>query len=169
MKKRTLSLITACVMVFSVLCIPVAAANISTEPNASAGAVEQTYLYNNYFSGGSGTLNTVAGAQSKIASVSSGGLSVNAKVTSVALSITISKGSTDFYVVITSPEGSRIQTYVAGSNTSTVTRNLTLNDFNNEYPKGTWNIYIYNTGTTYTEVATATINMTVNYGYDNYD
>lgn len=168
MKKRILSLILACTMVFSVLCVSAAAAEPSTESGASSSVAVPNYLYNDYFTGGTGILNTIAGNISKIDPVSSGSLSVNAKVTSVELRVAVSKGSTDFYLGVISPKGTVVETYVIGSYTNSVTRYITLDDFNGEDPYGTWYIYIYNTGTAFTDVATATVNMTVRYGYDSY-
>lgn len=168
MKKRILSLILACTMVLSVLCVSAAAAESSTESSSFSGVAVPNYIYNDYFTGGTGILNTMAGNPSKIDPVSSGSLSATAKVTSVELSVAVSKGSTDFYLVVISPEGRVIKTYVLGSYTSSVTRKITLDDFNEEDPYGTWYIYIYNTGTAFTDVATATVNMTVKYGYNSY-
>lgn len=43
-----------------------------------------------------------------------------------------------------------------------------FDEFNDFYPKGTWKIYIYNRGSAFTDVSTATARITVNYGYDSY-
>ena len=45
---------------------------------------------------------------------------------------------------------------------------LVFDEFNDFYPKGTWKIYIYNRGSAFTDVSTATARITVNYGYDSY-
>lgn len=168
MKKRILSLILACTMVFPVLCVSATAAEPSTESGAFSGVAVPNYLYNDYFTGGTGILNTIAGNMSKIDPISSGSVSENAKVTSVELKVSVSKGSTGFYLVVTSPKKTVAKTYVEGSFTNSVTRYITLDDFNGENPSGTWYIYIYNTGTSFLDVATATVYMTVRYGYDSY-
>lgn len=168
MKKRVLSLILACTMVFSILCVSAAAAEPSADTGASSGVADPNYIYNGYFTGGTGILNTIAGNMSKIDPISSGSLPATAKVTSVELSVSVSKGSTDFYLVVVSPEGNVVKTYVLGSYTNTVLRKITLDDFNGEDPYGTWYIYIYNTGTSFLDVATATVNMIGWYGYNSY-
>ena len=158
MKQRISSLLLACLMLCTMLGTPASAMEVTSSPDAAVPA----YIYNNYFSGGTGTMNSMSGSKSKVFTVSSGGLSDNARVTSVELSVTVSRGSIPFYIVITDPVGHEYEQYVSASSRFTITA------FNDLYPGGTWRIYIYNEGVDFTEVSTATANMRVNYGYDSY-
>ena len=116
MKKRITSLCLIVLMLCAMCGTSVFAAELPSE-----NMISPMYLHSDYFTGGTGTMNSIAGSQSKIFNSSSGSISANARVTNV-----------DFY------------------------------------PKGTWKIYIYNRGSAFTDVSTATARITVNYGYDSY-
>lgn len=158
MKQRIATALFACLMLCAILEMPANAAEVS----GSLDQVAPAYIYNNYFSGGTGTMNSMAGSKSRAFTVSSGGLSDNARVTSVELSVTVSRGSIPFYIVITDPIGHEYEQYVSATSRFTITA------FNDFYPGGTWQIYIYNEGVDFTDVSTATASMRVNYGYDSY-
>ena len=158
MKQRIASVLLACLMLCAMLGVPANAAEAVGSPDHVAPA----YIYNNYFSGGTGTMNSMAGSKSRVFTVTSGGLSDNARVTSVELSVTVSRGSIPFYIVITDPMGHEYEQYVSATSRFTITA------FNEFYPGGTWQIYIYNEGVDFTDVSTATASMRVNYGYDSY-
>ena len=158
MKKRAISALLVCLMLCTMLGIPANAMEAAGATDTAAPA----YLYNNYFTGGTGTMNSMAGSKSRVFTASSGGLSDNARVTSVELSVTVSRGSTPFYIVITDPMGHEYEQYV------TATSRFTITAFNDFYPGGTWQIYIYNEGVDFTDVSTATASIQVNYGYDSY-
>lgn len=102
------------------------------------------------------------GSQSKIFNASSGSISANARVTNVELNVTVSRGSIPFYIVVESPNGYQAERYISTSG------KVEFDEFNDFYPKGTWKIYIYNRGSAFTDVSTATARITVNYGYDSY-
>jgi hypothetical protein len=109
----------------------------------------------NYFSGSTGTMNSLNGNQSAAWPISSGSVSgTNPVVTSVKLNITVSSGSSAFYIYVVSPQGTTASVLVGN-------KTPTLNNFNGENPSGTWQVYIITTGT----VSTATARMTVNYSY----
>ena len=97
MKKRAISALLVCLMLCTMLGTPASATAVSNSTDTATPA----YLYNNYFTGGTGTMNSMAGSKSRVFTVSSGGLSDNARVTSVELSVTVSRGSIPFYIVIT--------------------------------------------------------------------
>lgn len=128
----------------------------------SENMVSPMYLHNDYFTGGTGTMNSIAGSQSKIFNSSSGSISANARVTNVELNVTVSRGSIPFYIVVESPNGYQAERYISTSG------KVEFDEFNDFYPKGTWKIYIYNRGSAFTDVSTATARITVNYGYDSY-
>ncbi len=87
---------------------------------------------------------------------------VNARVTNVELNVTVSRGSIPFYIVVESPNGYQAERYISTSG------KVEFDEFNDFYPKGTWKVYIYNRGSAFTDVSTATARITVNYGYDSY-
>ena len=78
------------------------------------------------------------------------------------LNVTVSRGSIPFYIVVESPNGYQAERYISTSG------KVEFDEFNDFYPKGTWKIYIYNRGSAFTDVSTATARITVNYGYDSY-
>ena len=57
MKQRIASVLLACLMLCAMLGVPANAAEAAGSPDQVAPA----YLYNNYFSGGTGTMNSMAG------------------------------------------------------------------------------------------------------------
>ena len=158
MKKRAISAILVCLMLCAMLGTPASATAVADAADSAAPA----YLYNNYFTGGTGTMNSMSGSKSKVFNASSGGLSDNARVTSVELNVTVSRGSIPFYIVLTDPVGHEYEQYVSATSRFTITA------FNGYYPGGTWKIYIYNNGVDFTDVSTATASIRVNYGYDSY-
>lgn len=97
-----------------------------------------------------------------IKNASSGSISANARVTNVELNVTVSRGSIPFYIVVESPNGYQAERYISTSG------KVEFDEFNDFYPKGTWKIYIYNRGSAFTDVSTATARITANYGYDSY-
>lgn len=158
MKKKIFSLLTMCLLLCSLLVTPVSAVQAAETTSNEASKGISRYS-TNYFSGITGTMNTMAGTQSKIFNVSSGSVSTNAKVTTVELNVTVSRGSIPFYIVVKCPSGKYVEKYVSASG------KITLTDFKDVSPKGTWQIYIYNMGSAFTDVSTATARMTVNYQY----
>lgn len=157
MKKRIMSLGLAVLMLCSMMSVSAFAAVPTAED-----MVDPAYIYNDYFTGGTGTMNSMAGTQSRIFTASSGGISDNARVTSVELNVTVSRGSIPFYIVVVDPNGAWAEQYVS------VSGRLVFDDFNGRYPEGTWQIYIYNEGSAFTDVSTASAGITVYYGYDSY-
>jgi len=157
MKKRIMSLGLAVLMLCSMMSVSAFAAAPATED-----MVDPAYIFNDYFVGGTGTMNSMAGTQSRIFTASSGGISPNARVTSVELNVTVSNGSIPFYIVVQAPNGFYAERYIRSS------CEVVFDEFNDMYPKGTWQIYIYNEGSVFTDVSTASAGITVNYGYDSY-
>ena len=157
MKKRITSICLIILMLCAMCGTSVFAAELPSE-----NMVSPMYLHNDYFTGGTGTMNSIAGSQSKIFNSSSGSISANARVTNVELNVTVSRGSIPFYIVVESPNGYQAERYISTSG------KVEFDEFNDFYPKGTWKIYIYNRGSAFTDVSTATARITVNYGYDSY-
>jgi len=117
----------------------------------------QVFAANDYFSGMTGKMNAVAIANGGVSSawnISSGSVPTNASVTSVTLNVTVSSGSSPFYIYVKSPTGTITSKYVGSTS-------ITFTEFNNQNPKGTWQVWIETTGT----VSTASATMKVNYSY----
>ena len=76
MKKRAISALLICLMLCTMLGTPASATAATNATDTAAPA----YLYNNYFTGGTGTMNSMSGSKSKVFTASSGGLSDNARV-----------------------------------------------------------------------------------------
>lgn len=155
MRKKVLSLFVACVMVLS-LCPAAFAADVLVTEEANSAIAP---LSTNWFSGGTGTLNTIAGRESEYDPVSSGSVPDGAGVTDVEVRVTVSRGSIPFYLTVVAPDGESASRYVSGSTT------LSFDEFNNLNPEGTWYIYICNDGEMFTDVSTASARMTVTYSY----
>lgn len=109
------------------------------------------------FSGNTGTMNSLYQNESTIFNISSGTLPPLAKVSSVTLNVNVSSGSAPFYLNVKHPSGDVVQHYITG----TGSKSVTLDQFNDRDPRGTWKVSITTTGT----VSTATARMTVNYTY----
>ena len=158
MKKKFLSVLMASLLMCSFYATSVSAA----DPVAVVQEMEMADAYatvNDYYRGSTGTMNTMAGTQSRIFSITSPVLPSNAAVTLADLNISVSSGSVPFYLVVVAPSGNQYQMYVDRSTS------LTTDSFEGEPAKGTWRLYIYNTGSSFTDVSTATVNMTVYYQY----
>lgn len=97
MKKRITSLCLIVLMLCAMCGTSVAAAELPAE-----NMISPMYLYNDYFTGGTGTMNSMAGSQSKIFNASSESISTNVRVTNVELNVTVSRGSIPFYIVVES-------------------------------------------------------------------
>ena len=157
MRKKLLSLISACIVVVS-LCPAAFAADEGAMTNPSNLIAP---LATNWFSAGTGTLNTISGRESEHDPISSGSVPTNAQVTDVEVSVTVSRGSIPFYLVVEAPNGVSAERYISESG------RVSFDEFA-EYgidPEGTWYIYIYNEGSGFTDVSTASARMTVTYSY----
>ena len=156
MKKRITSICLIILMLCAMCGTSVFAAELPSE-----NMVSPMYLHNDYFTGGTGTMNSIA-ALSPNLQFFYWSISANARVTNVELNVTVSRGSIPFYIVVESPNGYQAERYISTSG------KVEFDEFNDFYPKGTWKIYIYNRGSAFTDVSTATARITVNYGYDSY-
>ena len=153
-KNKVISTATAFVMLASISAMPVYAMDATTDNIATLTSNSEAYA-SNYFSRSTGTMNSVQGSQSKVFNISSGSISPYSETSGVKLDVRVSNGSSPFYIVVEAPNGDTVKTKVTRSGS------ITLDEFNNGSPKGTWNVYI--TGSSY--VSTATAKLTVNYTY----
>ena len=110
MKKRITSLCLIVLMLCAMCGTSVFAAELPSE-----NMISPMYLHSDYFTGGTGTMNSIAGSQSKIFNASSGSISANARVTNVELNVTVSRGSIPFYIVVESPNGYQAERYISTS------------------------------------------------------
>ncbi|MFJ7732812.1 hypothetical protein ACIQXF_13050 [Lysinibacillus sp. NPDC097231] len=157
MRKHILFLLTASTML---LTVPTPSFAAESAPQISEiEAIDSSLVpyASNYFSGSTGTMNSLNGQESTAFNISSGSVPSNAKVSSVTLNVTVSSGSAPFYLQVKHPNGDIAQEYITGSGSKSVT----LPQFNDTDPTGTWKVSIISTGV----VSTATARMTVNYTY----
>ena len=133
----------------------VSAAEIDTTSRDVVVSNDIAAYTTNYFSGSTGRMNSVNGLQSGAFNISSGSINENAKVTGIVVNVTVSSGSSGFYLIIEDHNGYYSETYVSRSG------EIRIPDFNGLYAKGTWKISIVTVGT----VSTATARMRVNYQY----
>lgn len=148
--KKYLSFFMGCMMVFAILSLPVSAFE-----NESEELQNVELLASSYFSGITVKMNSLNGKPSSSFNISSGSIPLGSEVSGVSLNITVSSGSSPFYIVVKEPNGYYDEQYVSSSGTVSFTQ------FNNLDPTGTWQVYIRTTGI----VSTATASMTVNYTY----
>lgn len=92
MRKKVLALVIACTMMFT-MSVTVFAASPDNHSQDIQLQKSVTVRASNYFSGGTGTLNTMAGSESKHDPISSGSVPYNATVTDVEVHVTVSRGS----------------------------------------------------------------------------
>ena len=150
MRNKLFSLFTVLSLLVVMFAVPVQASEVDY------GTANHAYsISSNYFSGSTGTMNSFQGNQSRIFNISSGSVSDNAEVSDIELRVTVSSGSSPFYIVVKEPNGDFEQYKVTSSTT------LDITDFENYKAKGTWQVYI--TGSSL--VSTATARMIVNYTY----
>lgn len=151
MKKKMYSLIAVMIMMIAM------SMSVAAEETTPAQGETVSIIAANYFSGITGTMNSLYQNESTIFNISSGTIPAFAKVSSVTLNVNVSSGSAPFYLNVKHPTGNVVQHYITGAGSKSVA----LNYFNNTNPQGTWQVSITTTGT----VSTATARMTVNYTY----
>lgn len=147
-KRRIFTSIIACFMACMMFAMPVLASTTSSS----------------YFSKTTTKLNAVNGGQSSISSVTSGSVPDGAYVTSIKVFCNVARGTDPYTLYIKSPEGT-IASY-SGPMSSTT---FTTHDFDGENPKGTWKVWIVNSGVSYNgniiPTSTVTVSLTVYYDY----
>lgn len=166
--KKKLSLFMMVVLLFSTMCIPVAAAELpEKEVSTKETEVEVVVLLDddimpassgsNYFSKITSKLNSLNGAAAS-SNLSSGSCSGTSRsITKVTVYCRVSSGSSSFDLIVTSPEKT-VVTQSCGTSSTT----YTLTGFNGEDPYGTWNVGISSNGT----VSTVTATLKVYYSYE---
>jgi hypothetical protein len=158
MHKKLLRVLFAIAVSCTMFATPVSAA--ATQINnvgeiSSTNNFVQASLNRDYFSGISGTMNSLYGSQSRAFNISSGSIDTSSKITSVEVNVTVSSGSNPFYLVLVDPSGYSVSKLIGASG------QVTFNEFNGQYAEGTWKTYIITTAT----VSTATARFTLNYQY----
>lgn len=147
-KRKIFASVIACFMACIMFTMPVLAATTSSS----------------YFSKTTTKLNAINGGKSAISSVSSGSVSAGASVTSVKLFCNVARGTDPYTLYIKSPEGTIA--YFSGPTSSTT---FTTDVFNGENPKGTWSVWIVNSGVSYNgniyPASTVTVSLTAYYDY----
>lgn len=147
-KRRIVTSVIACFMACMMFAMPVLAATTSSS----------------YFSKTTTKLNAVNGGQSKTSSVTSGSVPDGASVTSVKVFCNVASGTDPYTLYIKSPEGT-----IASFSGPTKSTTFTTNVFNGETPKGTWSVWIVNSGVSYNgnliPASTVTVSLTGYYDY----
>lgn len=156
--KKLLSLIT-CFALCAMLVMPVSAAEVKAAENVAVEEVtvdnEAVTYSTGYFSGQTGRMNSWDGTESAAFTISSGSINRNAVVTKVTLNVTVSNGSSGFYIFVECPDGTYAERYVSRSG------QIVINDLNGCLAYGQWKISIMTVG----QVSTATARMRVDYSY----
>lgn len=156
--KKLLSLIT-CFALCTMLAMPVSATELKTETNVTdenviVDSIAATYS-TGYFTGQTGKMNSWEGTESAPYTISSGSIPEAAVVKGVTLNVTVSNGSSGFYIFVETPEGDYTDRYVSKSG------EIRISDLNGCSAKGKWKISIMSVG----QVSTATARMRVDYSY----
>lgn len=143
MKKRSLSMLMALLMLCSVFSVSALADGTVAEAETRASS---------YISGSASVMNSLNGYQSGPKSITASVYSQNAYVT---MNVNVSTGSSSFYLILEAPDG-RVATKLIRSSGS-----VTFSEFNGMHPSGKWYVSIMTTGT----VSTASASVRINYNY----
>lgn len=156
--KKFLSLIT-CFALCAMLVMPVSAAEVKATETVSVEDVtigSRAAAYStDYFTGQTRKMNSWEGTESVRSPISSGSIPENAVVKGITLNVTVSSGSSGFYLLVESPQGDVVSKYVSRSG------EIKITEFNGDPARGTWYVSIISVGT----VSTATARMRVDYSY----
>ena len=144
-----------CFALCAILITPMSVSAAEAAPVSNDIEIESAAYTTNYFSGQTGRMNSVNGIESAAFNISSGSINSEAKVTKVTLNVTVSNGSSGFYIIVEDPYGNYVEKYVSRSG------EIVIYDFNGLYAKGTWKVSIQTVGM----VSTATARMRVDYTY----
>lgn len=124
--KKIFSILSAGVLIGAMLASPASASQTySLNKNTASTAGISSYSYGNYFSGITGKMNSVNKGKSRVFNISSGSINVSSKISSISAFVTVSSGSSPFYLVVEDPSGCTVETYVSKTGT------VTISDFNN--------------------------------------
>lgn len=168
--KKKLSLLVVVALLFGVVNVPlsVSASELQREDVSTEDTMVEVVVLSdedimpassgtNYFSKITSKLNSLNGATAS-SNLSSGSCSGTTRsITKVTAYCRVSSGSSNFNLVITSPENT-VVTQSCGTSSTT----YTLTGFNGEDPKGTWNVGVASKGT----VSTVTVTLKVYYSYE---
>lgn len=144
-----------CFALCAMLITPMSVSAAELDSVSNDVMLESATYTSNYFSGQTKKMNSLNGTESAASSISSGSINSEAKVTKVTLNVTVSSGSSGFYIIVEDPYGNYAEKYVSRSG------EVTFDEFNGLYAKGTWKVSIQTVGM----VSTATARMRVDYAY----
>lgn len=151
--KKLFSILAIGALLTSTISAPIYASEAYSVKNINNPTAGISAYSSNYFSGITGKMNSLNGKQSRVFNISSGSIDTTAKVTNVTVNVTVSSGSSPFYLLIENPSGQVVEKYVSKSGS------ISVSDFKNTSAKGTWKLSIVSNGL----VSTATARMIVNY------
>ena len=144
-----MSLLLAVMMV-----MPVSAEEVAYDVSEE---INETVTASNYFTGQTGIMNSLYGAESTRFPISSPSMSTgNPSVTKVTLTVTKKASSANFYIFVKSPSGNIQSKLVTSSGTYYFNT-----EFDNENPEGTWYIWIQSVS----GIATGSARIRVDYTY----
>ncbi len=121
--------------------------------------VVPTYATTGYSSGSTKVMNSLNGVASAKSPITCSPYDVKAKTSTVEVNVTVSSGSSPFYIIIESPDGTVKREKLITSSTK-----FTITDMTSADANGKWQVSIRTQGTS-NVVATATATVKVNYTY----
>lgn len=153
--KKKVTMILMSLFLAMMMVMPVSAEEISQD--ISESEISETISATNYFTGMTGTMNSLYGAESTRYPITSPSMSTgNPSVTKVTLTVTKKASSANFYIYVKSPSGTVENQLVTSSGTYYFNT-----EFDNEDPEGTWYVWIRSVS----GIATATARFRVDYTY----
>ena len=144
-----------CFALCALLITPMSVSAAELDSASNDITLESATYMSNYFTGQTKKMNSLNGMESAASNISSGSINSEAKVTKVTLNVTVSSGSSGFYIIVEDPYGNYAEKYVSRSG------EVTFTEFNGLSAKGTWKVSIQTVGM----VSTATARMRVDYTY----
>ncbi len=111
-----------------------------------------------YSSGSTKRMNSFNGKESAQSTITVSSYDKNAQTSTIELNITVSYGSSPFYIIVVDPNGNEYERLVSSS------AKLTISDFSGYLANGKWKVSI-RTKETKNVVSTATARLKVNYIY----
>ena len=98
--KKLFSILAIGALLTSTISAPIYASEAYSVKNINNPTAGISAYSSNYFSGITGKMNSLNGKQSRVFNISSGSIDTTAKVTNVTVNVTVSSGSSPFYLLI---------------------------------------------------------------------
>ncbi|SER69687.1 hypothetical protein SAMN04487884_10996 [Butyrivibrio fibrisolvens] len=152
--KRVMTIVMSLVLAVMMV-MPVSAEEMTYD--ISETEINESVTASNYFTGQTGTMNSLYGNESVRYPITSPTISTgNPLVTKVTVTVTKKSSSANFYLYVKSPSGNIESILVTSSGTY-----YFYTEFDNEDPEGTWYVWIESVS----GIATASARLRVDYIY----